>query len=153
MNGYIVSSPIDTLRNLRIYPMPARAMADARILRVPDTSVIVAIDKKGRIYSSQVDGGPCRWCTNLTAGRLSDTISGLIRLGVVTQAAVKEHQEQLTKASNLERRQAAAEELCEAAGILGMKMTQAQLVTLELALGGGARARARMADKLGQVLK
>lgn len=149
MTGTTINSQVHELNGLRILPLPARPLRDARVIRIPNTDVVVAVDARGRVYSSQVSG-PSRWWTDLTAGRMAYTTQGLIKLAVLSPKALKQHQELIERHKRIEDRRVYAKRLCEAAGKLGLPLTKTQLVKLELALGGGARARAIMAEALGE---
>lgn len=153
MTGH-VQSPVKSLSLLRINPMPARPTADMRVVRVPSTGTIVAIDGKGRLYSTQISSVRRRSFVNLDHGKIRPTIEGLVKLGALSTAAVKEHQTIVRREEELGARRSAASSLLEDVKLLGIKMTRAQLIKIELALGAGPRARAQIADKLGiDVLK
>jgi len=151
----LIHSQVKSLNALRINPMPSKPLRDARAVRVPSTGTVVAIDARGNIYSTQVASAARRNnYRDLGAGRIRSTIEGLVKLGALSAVAVREHQAIIKREAELGNRRASAESLLEDVRELGLKLTRSQLIKVELALGGGAVARAKIADKLGvDVLK
>jgi hypothetical protein len=143
-----IQSPIPELAALRIFPMPSKPLKNARLLRVPPAGVIVAVDAAGNAYSTQVQG-TSKTYYDLEAGRIRFTMEGLAKLGVVAAKALKAHRALVEAETVRDAKRAAAREVIGDMKKLGMKPTRAQCIKIELALGGGPRARAIIADALG----
>lgn len=144
----LIHSKVPSLSHLRIQPMPAKPLKGATVLRIPASGTCVAIGPNGTLYSTQVIGGSKNH-RNLDHGRIRCTIDGLIKLGALSTAAVEEHQEGIRLAEERGMRASAADGLLDDAKELGIKLTKTQIRAIDKALGGDAKARAKIAEKLG----
>lgn len=138
----IIYSKVERLSYLRIHAIPAKPLRDVSLARAPNSDVVVAVDAKGKLYSTQSRAGTTTAITHLDHGRIRSTIEGLMRLGVLSAKAVAEHKAIVAKEDAVSRRKTDAKCLLMEAKDFGIKLTKAQLRVVEKALGGGAPAAA-----------
>lgn len=142
----IVQSQVRTLHNLRIHQFPAKPFANMRVVRTSHSGIIVGVDSKGQLYSSQATGR--QKTTQKLHGSCRYTIEGLRKLGVLAQSAIDEHAAIVAAEYDRQSKREAAENMAEASRKLGLKLGARQLAALEKAAGGGSVGAARIADKL-----
>lgn len=121
-----IASKVDSIRRLSIEPIPAgKPLKGATVYRTANTAVVVS--KLGRIYSSSVTAR--RYYVS-TSGALDATLDALAKLGVLTDAAVKEHRDDQQQRRVKRDRSYAAEDIFRCAKDLGLKLTKAQLAAI-----------------------
>lgn len=130
-NKTILFSPVQALNHLVLNSIPAKPLADMRIVRVPNSNVVVAVDAKGKVYSSQVDTGVTRQYCDFTVGRIRHTVAGLVLLKAISKAAVDDHKQRLERETRKDKLHGEAASFIEALGVLGLAPTRSQLKTLD----------------------
>ena len=124
-----ILSPIASIDRIQIEPFPTnRLVRVARAVRVGRT--IVLVDDKGTIYSSQVSAS----CAYAFGCNMEDTLRGVQRLGLLSKAAVDQHQGLIKERDDRRKRFYAAQNIEEQAKLLGFKLTNAQRGRIERAL-------------------
>ena len=122
-----LESTVEDIRKLVFYPLPTKPTDIVKAIRVDRTHVF--IDSEGRIYSTQVSENRTNYC--YANRKYEATLTGLERLGVLSQAAVDQHVETV-KADRLKsERQYAAKSLASHAEALGLALTDEQLAVIE----------------------
>lgn len=124
-----ILSPIASIDRIQIEPFPTnRLVRVARAVRVGRT--IVLVDEKGTIYSSQASAS----CAYAFGCNMEDTLRGVQRLGLLSKAAVDQHQGLIKERDDRRRRFYAAQAMASNAEALGLKLTNAQRGRIERAL-------------------
>lgn len=126
----ILHSQVRALDRLTIFGLPAKPLENVRLVRVPNSNVIVAVDAMDKVYSSQANDGT-RQYFDFTAGRIRHTIAGMVALKIISKAAVDEHKRRLEAEEHKSKMESEAGSLIEALGALGLKPTKAQLARLD----------------------
>lgn len=120
-----ISSKIADIAKLAFYPLPTVPTKVARAIRVE--KVLVVIGENGRVYTSEIQD----WTYWTRIERLSRTVAGLIKLGMLTDEAVAQHKAAVkTEAEATDRRRASLH-ILESIEAAGVKLTKAQLAKLE----------------------
>lgn len=140
-----VGSKVDSVGALRFLPIGVKPFKVTRAVRVDN--VVVFLDDRGRIYSSEVSD---RVSYSIGFKGLQKTFAACVKLGVLTAAAVREHKDHTTLEAARRDRSYAAQSLGNAARELGLKLTKAQrrraVGAIEEAALRPAIAAARMAE-------
>lgn len=127
----MIISPVPAIENLRIEPWPTnRTVQGARVTRVGRT--VVGVTESGRAYSTQVNEG---YAYTITCD-LDDTLKGLLRLGAISKADYKKHEDARVLANARRSRRSAAESMEWAAKEIGARLTNAQLGAIARAKAG-----------------
>lgn len=127
-----ILSPIEDINRINIEPFPTnRLVRVARVVRVD--GILVAVDEKGRIYSSQVDAH----CAYSFGCDFESTLRGLLRLRMLSKAAVKQHHDLWVLRQIKRDRKQAANLLEQHVRTLGLKLTNAQRGAIDRARAEG----------------
>lgn len=121
----IINSKVPSIQNLWIEPFPTKTIFNGRVVRVD--RIHVGVDDKGRVFSSQVDKA-------FSYGLLSNfesTFKGLVKLGVISKADIKLHEDHRKKVDKERREQWAAESIEEQVKELGLFLTPKQKARIE----------------------
>lgn len=124
-----IDSKVDDISKLCIYAIPTRPVSVVTAARHDASGTVVLLDDKGKVYSSQVRRGTFWTNTN----RMRGTIELLIRMGLLTAKAVKQHEDAEVMASILADRKDAADGLLQDARTLGLRLTNAQIKAIDKA--------------------
>lgn len=122
---------LEALHNVRVHAFPTYPKAGMRTLRFNNT--LVAVDERGRVYSSGVTGRP-RSLGLLRLGTRANLACALGRLGVVgagVDAELKARAELAQRQDNARWALGEADRL----GTLGVPYTESQLRKLRAAAG------------------
>lgn len=134
-----ILSPIKEVGKLQIEPIPTnKVLRNIKMCRVD--GVIVIADDKGNVYSNQVRAG-CAYTFN---SGLEATLKGAARLGMLSKEALKEHQNMVITKRVKEEREYAAKAIEHQAKVLGIKLTNAQIGSIERAKLANDADKARL---------
>lgn len=123
-----ILSPIEDINRINIEPFPTnQQVRGARVVRID--GAVVAVDDKGQIYSTQVASA----CAYEFGCNFESTLRGIQRLGLLSKAAVKQHQDMVALRQIKRDRKQAANLLEMHARTLGLKLTNAQRGAIERA--------------------
>lgn len=120
-----INSKIDQISKLLFNPLPVKPTTVTKAVRTND--VIVLIDEKGRIYTSQASHR--RYWVEIE--RFDSTVQGLIKMGLLTDNAVAEHKAAQKVEEEARTRHYAARELLEAAETLAITLPAALVTEME----------------------
>ena len=115
-----IQSKVDAIDKLRIFALPPRPIDVAKAVRTNRT--IVVVDKAGRVYSSEANV-TMFWSTTR---RLENTIDCLIKMKLLSAAAVRQHKEAAAVEEAAKSRRWASDSILENAERAGIKLTAAQ---------------------------
>lgn len=127
-----ISSQVLDIARLSFYPLPSRPTKIAKAMRVDNHYVMLG--ENGRIYTSQARN-PTHWTTTQ---RMAPTIKALIAFGVLSEQAVKQHNDAQEAERLADRRRWAAASVLDNLEWSGIKLTAAQTKKLHAAAKGGA---------------
>lgn len=119
----IFHSVVEHIDGLTVHEVPTQGLRDVHAIRVD--RAIILVDKHGRIYSSQVQGRFSYRAEDCGAG-IRSTIIGAERLGVISEAAMKEDIAYRRQVDEKRQREYAADNIVDCANRLGIKLTSAQ---------------------------
>lgn len=123
-----ILSPIEDINRITIEPFPTnRQVRGARVVRID--RVVVAVDEKGQIYSTQV----LSCCAYVFGANMEATLKGVQRLGLLSAKAAKQHNDMVALMAAKDERRWAANTIANVAKTLGLKLTNAQLGAIERA--------------------
>jgi len=131
MKRQAINSKITQIESLRFYPLPVRPVAAARAVRSGRAYVVIGQD--GRIYTSQADTG-VYWTT---IDRKADTIAALIKLNMLSAAAVAQHRAAEQEESKARSTKYAADAVLDNAEAAGITLTASQIKKLKAAAASG----------------
>lgn len=115
-----IQTRIESLRKIMLHPLPTRPVDVAVMVR--HERVTVAVSHAGKLYTSQVDSSQ----PYLTGVALSHTFKCLQKLGIVSEAAVKEHDDIVAKEQAATRRRNSARWILDEAATAGLKLSPKQ---------------------------
>lgn len=110
--------------NLWIEPFPTKPI-DGKIVRVDRT--MVGVDKKGKLYSTQVDRG----VSYSIRSNMESTFKGLVKLKVLKAADVRAHEAYRKEINDRRDREYASEYILKNAKEAGIKLTPVQEAILK----------------------
>lgn len=124
----IIISKVDSINKLQFEPFPTnKQIRAARIVKVD--RVVVAVDAEGTIYSTEVH----KQVAYSLGCNVESTLRGCQRLGLLSKAAVDEHQALIAERNKRSQMAHAAQFIESNAKILGIKLTNAQRGRIERA--------------------
>ena len=118
-------SKVDSVRKLMLYALPTKPTDVALIVRTEN--VTVAVSSAGRLYTSQVESRR----PYMRGKGLTHTLTCLKKLGVLTEAAIKEHDKIEADDTAARQRKSSAHWILEEAGRAGLKLSPKQRAYLQ----------------------
>lgn len=115
-----IVSKIESIEKLALYPLPTRPVKADRAVRYDRAFVVIGTD--GKIYTSQVNTH-VYWTR---VNRVQDTVRCLIKLGMLSKAALDEHFAAEEAENEVRKKRYAREAILEYAKDAGIKLTAAQ---------------------------
>jgi hypothetical protein len=119
-----IGSKVPDIERKSVNPFPARPVKIDRMVRVDRT--IVAISDKGECFSTGVQ----KACWYTIRSDMSNTLIGLMKLGVFTKEQVEEHEAYRKKLNDYHSRKSSLPHFRLEAQLLGIELTREQLVIL-----------------------
>lgn len=126
-----ICSKIDSIDRLWFEPIPAKAVAVKKIVRVGDRTT-VAVGENGKIYTNGVQSRVAYSCHG-NDGRIADVLDGCIKLGVLTANAVRQHKSDVQSRLDKREKKWAAEHITSYAEKLGIEFSAEQIKVIEKA--------------------
>jgi len=124
----IGNSPVAAICDLRFEPFPTKPRPIAKVVHV--SGVTIGVTAQGVIYSSEV-----RKACHYSHDYLHRTLAGCIKLGLLSEAALKEHKDYSDAQHRASMVRYHVGEVIDAAKPLGLKLTASQKAKLFAALG------------------
>ena len=121
-----IPSRIADLKDLLFYPIPVRPIRKVAALVRTDSAVVI-VGADGRIYTSEAHA-MFYWRTER---QLRKTIACLIKIGMLTEQAIRQHREQEAADKLIQDQRWAARAVLDNIEPLGIKLNKTQRDALE----------------------